>query len=199
MADPGLFDSIARTESDEGSALGPTGSGGKLPYFDKNSGIDEAFKTAIVAPGLTAGDLLEPVRSAFGWHVIQVMYLPPDLGRMNALKTRADSGTDFAVLARDDSEADSAGAGGDLGWIAKGQRDERLISAIFAAGIGGTTDPIGVVGDGLYLFKVLAEEVRTPDRRQLEVLRSTAFADWYKVKKAAAEIVRDESIAGSLT
>ncbi len=199
VADPALFDSIARTESDEGSALGPTGSGGKLPYFDKNSGIDEAFKTAIVAPGLKAGDLLEPVRSSFGWHIIQVMYLPLDLGRMNSLKTKADSGADFAVLARDDSEADSAGAGGDLGWIAKGQLDERLISAIFAAGIGGTTDPIGVVGDGLYLFKVLGEEVRTPDGRQLEVLRSSAFADWYQVRKAAAEIVRDESIAGSLT
>ncbi len=198
-ADPALFDSIARTESDEGSALGATGTGGKLPYFDKNSGIDEAFKTAIVAPGLKAGDLLEPVRSSFGWHVIQVMYLPLDLGRMNSLKTKADSGADFAVLARDDSEADSAGAGGDLGWIAKGQLDERLISAIFAAGIGGTTDPIGVVGDGLYLFKVLGEEVRTPDGRQLEVLRSSAFADWYQVRKAAAEIVRDESIAGSLT
>lgn len=199
QADAGLFDSIARSESDEGSALGASGTGGKLPYFDKNSGIDEAFKAAILAPGLQAGDLLEPVRSAFGWHVIQVMYLPPDLGRMNALKAKLDAGADFAQLARDNSEAESAGSGGDFGWVAKGQLDERLVSAIFAAKIGSTTEPVGVVGDGLYLFKVLSEEVRTPEGRQLEEIRSSAFSDWYRAKRDAAVIVRDDSITGSVS
>lgn len=197
--DPELFDSIARAESDEGSALGITGTGGKLPYFDKESGIDEAFRAAILAPGLKAGDLLEPVKSSFGWHVIQVLYLPPDLGRMNTLKTLADKGGDFAALARDNSEAESAGAGGDLGWIARGQLDTSLIDAIFATEIGKTSEVSGVVGAGLYLFKVLGEEVRTPEGRQLETLRSTAFSNWYTPKKEAVEIVRDESIAGSLS
>lgn len=196
---PELFDSIARAESDEGSALGITGSGGKLPYFDKESGIDEAFKAAIVAPGLKAGDLLEPIKSSFGWHVIQVMYTPPDLDRMNALKALADQGEDFAVLARDNSEAESAGAGGDLGWVAKGQLDAILIDAIFKTEIGKTSAVVTVENDGLYLFKVLKEEVRTPEGRQLEQLRSTAFSDWYNAKKDAVEVVRDESIAGSLS
>lgn len=197
-ATPGLFDSIARAESDEGSAQGITGSGGKLPYFDSASGIDEAFKAAIVAPGLKAGDLLKPVKSAFGWHVIQVMYAPPDLDRLNALKALVDKGTDFATLARDNSEDPSAGAGGDLGWIAKGQLDTSLVDAIFATGIGRTSAVTTVDNDGLYLFKVLAEEVRTPEGRQLDQLRSTAFSNWYNPKKDAVEIVRDESIVGSL-
>ena len=197
-ADPGLFDSVARAESDEGSAQGIKGTGGKLPYFDSASGIDEAFKTAILAPGLKAGDLLQPVKSSFGWHVIQVMYLPPDLDRMNALKAEADKGEDFGALARDNSEADTAGAGGDIDWVAKGQLDASLIDAIFSAGIGTTSAVVNVTGDGLYLFKVLGEEVRTPAGRQLETLRSTAFSTWYTAKKAAAAIVRDESIAGSL-
>jgi hypothetical protein len=196
--DPELFDSIARKESDEGSALGLTGSGGKLPYFDSESSVDEAFRSAITAPGLKAGDLLEPVRSAFGWHVVQVMYLPPDSDRMNALKSLADGGEDFATLARDNSEAEEAGAGGDLGWIARGQLESSLIDAIFAAPIDGTSAVVTVEDDGLYLFKVSAEEVRTPDGRQLEQLRSTAFSDWYTVKKDAADIVRDESLVGSL-
>lgn len=197
--DPELFDSIARAESDEGSAQGITGTGGKLPYFDKESGIDEAFKTAIVAPGLKAGDLLEPVKSSFGWHVIQVMYTPPDLDRLNALKALTDQGEDFAALARDTSEAESAGAGGDLGWVAKGQLDASLIDAIFSTDTGKTSAVVTVENDGLYLFKVLAEEVRTPEGRQLEELRSTAFSNWYTTRKEAAEIVRDESIAGSLS
>lgn len=197
-ANPELFDSIARAESDEGSAQGLTGSGGKLPYFDANSSVDEAFKTAILAPGLKAGDLLEPVKSSFGWHVIQVMYRPPDLDHLNSLKTQADGGADFATLARDNSEGQEAGAGGDLGWIAKGQLDPELVDAIFAASLGGTSAVVTVEKDGLYLFKVLGEETRAPDGRQLQQLRSTAFSNWYTPKKSAATITRDESLVGTL-
>jgi parvulin-like peptidyl-prolyl isomerase len=193
LEDPELFDSMARAESDEGSALGITGTGGKLPYFDAESAIDEAFKAAIVVPGLEAGELLEPVRSSFGWHVIQVMYLPSDLDRLNELKRQVDSGADFAELARDTSESETAGAGGDLDWVARGQLDSSLIDAIFAAELGETTPVVTVENDGLYLFKILAEEVRTPEGRQLEQLRSTAFSDWYDARKDAVEIDRGDS------
>ena len=108
-ADPGLFDSMARAESDEGGALGASGTGGKLPYFDSASPIDEAFRAAIVVPGLEPGELLPPVKSSFGWHVIQVMYFPPDIDQMNALKAEADAGEDFAQLALDNSEDQTAG------------------------------------------------------------------------------------------
>jgi parvulin-like peptidyl-prolyl isomerase len=193
LEDPELFDSMARAESDEGSALGITGTGGKLPYFDAESAIDEAFKAAIVVPGLEAGELLEPVRSSFGWHVIQVMYLPSDLDRLNELKRQVDSGADFAELARDTSESETAGAGGDLDWVARGQLDSSLIDAIFAAELGETTPVVTVENDGLYLFMILAEEVRTPEGRQLEQLRSTAFSDWYDARKDAVEIDRGDS------
>jgi len=195
--DPGLFDTMARAESDEASALGIEGSGGKLPYFDSASPVDEAFKAAILAPGLEAGDLLEPVKSSFGWHVIQVMYLPPDIDRMNAIKAEADGGADFAELARDNSEAGTAGAGGDLGWIARGQLDASLIDAIFAAEIGKTTAVVNVEGDGLHLYKVLAEEVRTPEGRQLEEIRASAFADWYEAKKDAVLIDRGDAASNA--
>lgn len=197
-ANPDLFDPVARAESDESSARGLTGSGGKLPYFDKNSSVDEAFKAAILAPGLKAGDLLPPVKSSFGWHVIQVMYRPPDLDHLASLKTLADGGEDFATLARDNSEGQEGGAGGDLGWIAKGQLDPALIDAIFAATVGGTTEVVTVENDGLYLFKVLGEETRSPDGRQLQQLRATAFSNWYTPKKTAATITRDESLVGTL-
>ena len=195
QANPNLFDSIAREESDEGQANGPTGSGGKLPFFDSKSSVDESFLAAIMAPGLKAGDLLQPVRSAFGWHLIQVMYRPTDLDRLTAIKAQVDAGGDFAVLARDNSFAQSSGTGGDLGWIGKGQLDDRLTAAIFAAPIGKTAEIVTIENDGIYLFEVLAEEVRTPDGRQLEELKSTAFSKWYDAKKSAAIIERDESIA----
>jgi PPIC-type PPIASE domain. len=196
-ADPSLFDSIARAESDEGADRGETGTGGKLPYFDSSSQVDEAFKAAILAPGLQPGQILAPVKSAFGWHVIQVMYRPPDVDWLTALKAKADGGTGFAVLARDNSEATTAGLGGDVGWIAKGQLDERLTAGIFGAQIGSTSSIIAIPGDGIYLFKVLAEETRTPEGRQLDEIKASAFSNWYSQKKAATLITRDSSITGS--
>ncbi len=196
QADPGLFDSIARTESDEGGAIGPTGTGGKLPFFDSASTIDEAFKAAIIVPGLEPGQLLPPVKSSFGWHVIQVMYFPPDIDQMNALKAEADAGENFTQLALDNSEDQTAGSGGDIGWIARGQLESSLVDAIFATEIGKASSVVTVEGQGLYLFKVLAEEVRTPEGRQLEELRATAFSDWYTARKDAALIERDPAFTG---
>ncbi|MBA2372935.1 MAG: peptidylprolyl isomerase [Chloroflexi bacterium] len=198
-ANPVLFDSIARAESDEGTALGVSGSGGKLGFYGPASNLDEAFRAAITKEGLAPGQLLEPVRSAFGWHVIQIMYRPPDADQATKLKGLADGSADFAQLARDFSEGESAGAGGDLGWIARGQLDERLLAAIFAAPLGKTTEIVTIEDDGIYLFKVAAEETRTPEGAQLEQLRQTAFSDWYTEKKKAATIVRDDAISASPT
>lgn len=197
LADPGLFDSIARAESDEASATGPSGTGGKLPYFDKDSEIDEDFKAAIVKEGLKPGDLLAPVKSAFGWHVIQIMYGPTDREQLDLLKTQADAGADFSVLARDNSEAPDASKGGDIGWVARGQFDELASAAIFAAPVGKTSAVVSVPEDGLYLFKVFEEATRTPEGRQLDSIKAKAFDDWYTVKKDAATITRDESITGA--
>ncbi len=46
-------------------------------------------------------------------------------------------------------------------------------------------------------FKVFAEENRTPEGRQLEAIKSTAFANWYTAQKAVVKIERDPSITGS--
>jgi parvulin-like peptidyl-prolyl isomerase len=196
QADPSLFDSIGRAESDESSDRGPTGSGGKLPYFDSSSSVDAAFKAAIIAPGLQPGQILPPVKSAFGWHVIQIMYRPPDVDWLTALKAKADGGADFGTLARDNSEATTAGVGGDLGWIAMGQLDDRLIAGIFGAKVGSTSSVVAIPGDAVYLFKVLAEETRTPEGRQLDELKTSAFSNYYTKKKAAAVITRDPTITG---
>jgi parvulin-like peptidyl-prolyl isomerase len=195
--DPNLFDAIARKESQEAQAQGPSGSGGKLPYFDSSSQVDPEFLKAITAPGLKDGDILQPVKSAFGWHVIQVMYHPTDAEHMKELKTEADGGKDFAILARDNSEAPSAGLGGDLGFVAKGQLVDQLTDAIFATPIGKTSEPVTVAADGTYLFKVLSEETRTPEGRQLDQLTSTAFSRWYDSKKSSVVITRDETIANT--
>lgn len=186
-ADPTKFDAIARRDSDEGSAKQ---SGGKLPYFDPLSQIDAKFAAAIFKPGLTPGQLLEPVQSGFGWHVIQVMYFPPDIDEAKKLKDQADQGADFRQLARDFSDAETAASGGDLGWVARRQLEQVNEDAIFAAKVGSVTDPLVVKDVGIYLYKVLEEQVRAPDAAQIATIKSSAFNNWYADKKKAFDITR---------
>ena len=194
QADPTKFDSVARAESDEQSARGPDGTGGKLPYFDENSeasGLDAAFAAAILADGLQPGQILAPFKSAFGWHVVQVMYRPPDSDEMAKLKSQAASGAKFEDLVRDFSEGPKSGSGGSLGWVAKGQLDDRLTAAIMAAPLNGLSEIVTIRDDGLYLFKVSTEKTAAPDAEQLATIKSSAFNHWYAGQKDAVKITRD--------
>jgi parvulin-like peptidyl-prolyl isomerase len=196
-ADPSLFDSIARAESDEGAAVT---TGGKLPYFAPVDGIDPAFAAAIFVGGLQPGQLLEPVKSAFGWHVIQVMHYPTDADWAAKLTADINAGTlTFADAARDNSDRAEAANGGDIGWVTKGLLPSEVETAIFAAPIGKVSDPLVVPGDGLYLFLVSAEEARSPDATQKATLENTVFPNWYSTQKAGYQITRDPAITGSAT
>ena len=191
---PKRFDYIARTQSDESSAQGNDGTGGKLPYFDADSeasGLDPAFAKAILADGLQPGQILAPFKSAFGWHIVQVMYRPPDSDEMAKLRAEAAGGASFTDLVRDFSEGPKSGSGGMLGWIAKGQLDDRLTTAIFAAPGTGLSDIVTVPGDGLYLFKILEQRTAEPDSDQLTAIKANAFKNWYAGKKDGFKITRD--------
>jgi parvulin-like peptidyl-prolyl isomerase len=192
-ATPSQFDTIARAESDEDAAAT---SGGKLPYFAPEDAIDEAFADAIFAPGLQPGQLLEPVKSAFGWHVIQVMHGPTDIEWANKLKTDIDAGRlTFSDAARDNSDAAEAANGGDIGWVGKGQLAEEKEQAIFAAPVGKVSDPLVVPDEGTYLFLVSDEVTREPDAEQKAALEDSAFSIWYSKQKDDFDITRDPAIA----
>jgi parvulin-like peptidyl-prolyl isomerase len=190
-ADPKQFDILARSESDETQDLGDDGTGGKLPYFAPDSNVDAAFAAAIFKEGLKPGDLLEPFKSSFGWHVVQLMYAPPDIDQMTKLRNEAAAGSDFGQLVRDNSEGPKAGKGGDIGFVHQGQLDDRLTKVILATPVGSYTEIIDLPNDGLYLFKILAEKTGPPDAAQLATIKANAFGNWYSGKKAGVTITRD--------
>jgi parvulin-like peptidyl-prolyl isomerase len=188
------FDALAREVSDEESALGPDGTGGVLDaYVSEDGSYVPTFSGPILDAKPTDGQLLAPIKTEFGYHVVQVISHAPDLAQ---LKARIDSGTDFATLARELSEGPEANQGGEMGWIARGQLEKPLIDAIFAAPIGKTSEVVTVEDDGQYLFYVKAEEERTAEGRQLDEIRIRLFGDWYQPKKDAVTITRDETITG---
>ena len=193
-ADPALFDSIARAESDEDSAVT---TGGKLPYFSTDDQLAQGFADAIFKPGLQPGQLLDPVKTEFGWHVIQVMHGPTDAEWADRLAADIDAGTlPFADAARDNSDNAEAAEGGAIGWIGKGQVDEAKEAAIFAAPVGEVSEPYVVPDEGIYLFLVNREETREPDDEQRAALEGSAFTLWYSDQKARFDISRDDTITG---
>ena len=188
------FDALAREVSDEESALGPDGTGGVLDaYVSQDGGFVPTFTTPILDAKPTDGELLPPIKTEFGYHVVQVISHAPDLAQ---LKQRIDGGADFATIARQVSEGAGASQGGELGWIARGQLEKPLVDAIFATAIGKTSEVVTVADDGQYLFRVKTEQERTAEGRQLDEIRTRLFGDWYQPKKDALTITRDEQITG---
>jgi parvulin-like peptidyl-prolyl isomerase len=191
VKDPSKFDQMARDESDESSATGDTGSGGKLGWVDSSTNFVEEFKTAVLKPELKAGEILKPFKSAFGWHVVQIMYRPPDRAEMDSLRNQIVGGADFAQIARDYSDGNEAGKGGDKGWVANGLMDARLLRAIFATPVGGLSEVVEIPDGGLFLYKVLEERTQKPDAEQADTIKARAFQNWYGEKKDAVPVTRE--------
>ena len=189
LKDPSRFADEARAKSDD---TGTAPDGGELEYYTRVN-LDRAFGDAVFADGLTKDQLLPPVKSAFGWHVIQYIdrrRQPADrMADINALASQA--GADFAALAKQYSEDPTTkDNGGDAGWVAKYQLDSATEIAIYKAPVGGLTETITQKA-GIYLYKILAEETRMPDADQAEQIRANAYNNWYTAQKNAARIVRD--------
>jgi len=172
------FATLAKAESDD---KGSGAEGGDLGYYGPDSGLDQAYADAIFAEGVTAGQLLEPVKSSFGWHVIEVLDIrPPASVRIAEVTEKAKApGADFAALAREYSEGAEAKDGGDLGWIARYQLAKEQEDTLFALQAGQTSEVIEE-SDGSHVYKVTAVESRKPDETQAETLRADAFDNWYQ-------------------
>lgn len=194
-ADPTQFDTVARAESDEQSARGETGTGGVLEaYVSTDSSYVETFSKPILDANAKDGELIGPIKTEFGYHIVEVISHAPDLV---SVKQRVDGGADFAAIAREISEGPEASRGGDIGWIARNQLDKTLADAIFATEIGKTSEVVVLPNDaGEYLFHVTAEEERVAEGRQLEEIRQRLFSDWYQPKKAEVSITRDIDVTG---
>ena len=185
--DPSQFQAMATANSDD---TGTKADGGLLPYYTKVN-LDPAFGAAIFQDGLKKDQILPPVKSAFGWHVIQFLdrRKQPSERMADIVNLANAPGADFAALAKQYSEDPSKDSGGDVGWIAKYQVDSFREIAIFKPAVGGLTDSI-TTKTGIYLYKILGEETRKPDDAQARELRANAFTNWYTAEKDSAHIDR---------
>jgi parvulin-like peptidyl-prolyl isomerase len=194
--DPSKFAEIAKRDSaDTSSAV----DGGDLPFLTKES-VDPAFGDAVFKDGLVKDQLLPPVASQFGWHVIQfIERKSPAATRITAIKQQLAQGADFAAIAKEKSDGPDADKGGDMGWVARYQLSKALEDAIFGLQVGVVSDQVKD-GSSLYLFKVTKVETRVASGEQLETLKAGAFDNWYAAEKAKAKIETDpayQSVGGA--
>lgn len=118
----------------------------------------------------------------------------PSAVRLRAIQQAlAQPGASFAAIARVDSDAPDANAGGDMGWIAPYQVDPAVEQVLLALKVGQVSQPV-TRPDGVYLYMVSERALRPVDAAQQAVLASTAFTYWYRQQVAAATIWRSPGL-----
>lgn len=184
------FEKIAKADSTD---TGSGANGGELGWYTREA-LVAPFADAIFADGLKKGDLLGPIQTEYGWHVIQFEgRRPPPDARLAAVQAQAAApGADFAALAKANSDGPEAATGGDIGWIARFQVDPAREKSIFAAPVGKVSDVFKTDG-GSSIFLVGEEATRLPDGQQLETLKADVFRLWFDAEKAKATITPDLS------
>jgi peptidyl-prolyl cis-trans isomerase D len=103
---------------------------------------------------------------------------------------KAKKTKDFASLAKQVSESNSAAKGGDVGLVQKGTVGEPIESSLFSMKAGEVSNLITVPG-GFYIFKV--EEVKEEKEKSLDEVKDQIFQllKKEKAKKEASRVAED--------
>ena len=167
--------------------------GGDLDWFVRGAMVQE-FSDALFEGTHTKGEIIGPVKSQFGSHVIlfEGRRLPP-ADRVTALiQSLSAPGADFAAVAKEESTGLQASKGGDLGWIIRGEsRDIKIEDAIFALQAGQISQLPLESSDGFHIYKVSERATKPVTGTQINQVYIYAFSLWFEPLKAKATITYD--------
>ena len=156
--------------------------GGDLGWYDPAApGFVPEFVEALA--GLDVGDLSEPVRTEFGYHLIQKTgqrESPQAQAAELVEELRADPDSFAEMATRVSQEYETAREGGELGWVAPYQLDQALEAAVFGlADVGDISEPIDDGSTGITIYQLLEtdDDHEIPDDR-LEQIRTNGFDRW---------------------
>ncbi len=155
--------------------------GGDLGWFPQEGVMVEEFTEAIwsnIDP--QDGDILGPVRTEFGWHVIQFHEFRSsfDVRVSEVEQALAADGADFETVAAELSDDPAAADGPVSEWSVLEQLDEGLALELAAMEVGDVTGAIDE-GDGAYFYQLQAQEVRPLEDEDAALVAANAFFDWY--------------------
>ncbi len=190
------FAARARLDSDD---TGSGASGGDLGYFTRDAMVPEFSAAIFDAEDPQRGDILGPVRSDFGWHVIMFdQFRAPLADRLAAVQAAlAEDGADLAAVAAEYSDGPEAADGGLLGWQRLDLLDDQTKLSLAVLDPGDISEPIEG-SDGYHIYQLQEKATRPLDTADAAELEATAFGDWYDPLKIDAEDQGEISIDASV-
>ncbi len=200
LADPDAdWAAIAEEHSDD---AGSAARGGDLGWYDPAaSPFVEPFAVALAA--LEVGDLSEPVRTDFGYHVIQkTAERESPQAQVDDILARLEDDPDaFADIAEAESEdAATAAEGGELGWVARWELARALEDAVFGLTEDGeVSDAVDQGAEGITIYQLLeTSDSREIEEERLETIHGSGFNRWLEeVVRAPVDTWIDPQFAPS--
>jgi parvulin-like peptidyl-prolyl isomerase len=162
-----------------------------LDVLAENAEVDEADYRQIIRSFILRDKLAEAlgeevptmVEQAHARHI-----LVETEEEAQAVLDRLEAGEDFAEVAAEVSQdPGSAAAGGDLGFLPRGQVVEPIEEAIFSLPVGQVSEPIQTQF-GWHIVEVLEREERELTPVQSQQSQQLAFSEWLENARAEAEI-----------
>ena len=169
---------------------GPSGpDGGDLGWFPEEGVMVPEFTEPIwsnIDP--QANDVLGPVQTDFGWHVIMFHEFRSSLdARVREVeRALAADDADFSAISVELSEDPAAAEGPVAGWELIEQLDEALVADLEAMEVGDVSEAVDE-GDGYYFYQLQDAATRPLDEEDAALVRENAFLDWYDLLYFAAE------------
>lgn len=156
--------------------------GGDLGWYDPaNTGFVIEFSDGLA--DLEVGELSEPVRSDFGWHVIQKTAertSPQEQAAELVEQLREDPDSFAEVATRLSEDPTTAREGGELGWVAPYQLEEMLEVVVFGLDeVDEISEPHDGGSAGITIYQLLeTSESREIEDDRLDEIRASGFDRW---------------------
>jgi parvulin-like peptidyl-prolyl isomerase len=190
--------------AEESDDPGSRSRGGVLGWYDLATlGTQFVPEFASEVGRLDVDEVSRPVRSDFGYHIIQVTDQ-----RSTALdfaerieELVGDDPDSFAEVAMEHSDdATTSSKGGDLGWVVHYQLDAARDEAIFSLTEPGQVSDLVVTPTAIYIFKLDdTSESRFVPAEQRENVSTSGFDRWLEQLKGDAGVWLDTEFAPSTT
>ena len=184
------MESLADQSDDTGSGA----NGGLLGWAAKGSYVP-AFEAAVWADGLQAGALLGPIKTEYGYHVIQFEGRREGMTlRMELLaKELADASVDFDARAAEVLNDFDGMTTDNLGFTSRYSLNAQIGSAAWALAAGGVSS-VQTLNSQMVIFKVNAIEERALTEEQKATIKTSGFLVWLDTYRQIAEIAIDGSV-----
>jgi len=180
--------------ADQSDDTGSGANGGLLGWAAKGSYVP-AFEDAVWADGLQVGDLLGPIKTEFGYHVMQFE------GRREGMMLRmeilaqelAGASVDFDARAAEALKEFEGMTTDNLGFTSRYSLNAQIGSAAWLLAVGEVSS-VQTLNSQMVIFKINAIEERALTEEQKATIKTSGYLVWLDTYRQTAEIAIDGSV-----